>query len=334
MIMIEELRQYENLGTPKFFCELFTQLKNAKQPWKTNNVRSYFYNRIIDEQTIFDGCIPLAQAIGAVIIDDEGFVTLNTALETFLVSEKYLAGKLLEMILLTVREDKVFHEIFCSENISYDVIYRLIQIENSAFRFRYSCFRRLLIDFEFLYTHPDANIRKMIVNSKYKKLFDSQIMPEIKRRKIGIGELEKTLEQKQIFGAEAETYVLIFEKKRLASHSGFEKIERISEYDVGAGYDIVSFNEIESLDLDRFIEVKSFSGVPSFHWSRNEIDVARFKKNQYFIYLVNRDKMNESVYVPTIIQNPYESILGDDTEWNKRVDSYFIVKNQDILELE
>ena len=327
MIMLEELSQHENLGTPKFFYELFTQMKNAKQSWKRENVRSYFYNRVIDAQTIFDGCLPMAEAVGAVIIDEDGLITLNFALEASLVSEKYLSGKLLEMILLSLREDKIFHEIFCSENISYDVIYRLIQVENSAFRFRYSSFRRLLIDFEFLYPHPDANIRKMIVNSKFKKLFDSQVMPEIKRRKIGITELEKSLEQKQIYGAEAEAYVLAYEQKRFASHTDWEQIERISEYDVGAGYDIVSFNELESAELDRLIEVKSFSGVPSFHWSRNEIDVARFKKDRYFIYLVNRDKMNEEGYVPTIIQNPYESVLADDTEWNKRVDSYFIVKN-------
>lgn len=325
--MLEELSQYENLGTPKFFCELFTQLKNAQQPWKRDNVKSYFYNRIIDEQTVFDGCLSLAEAVGAVAVDTEGLITLNTTLEASLVSEKYLSGKLLEMILQSVSKDEVFHEIFCSESVSHDPVYRLIQIESSAFRFRYSCFRKLLIDFEFLYPHPDTNIRKLIVNSKFKKLFDSQVMPEIKRRKIGIGELEKSLEQKQIYGAEAEAHVLEFEQKRLASHFNFEQIEIISEYDVGAGYDIVSFNELGSVDLDRFIEVKSFSGTPSFHWSRNEIDVARFKRNQYFIYLVNRDKMNEDSYVPIIIQDPYESILADDNEWNKRVDSYFIVKN-------
>ncbi len=152
-------------------------------------------------------------------------------------------------------------------------------------------------------------------------------MPEIKRRKIGIGELEKSLEQKQIYGAEAEARVLVYEQKRLVSHSNFDQIERISEYDVGAGYDVVSFNDLDSVELDRLIEVKSFSGTPSFHWSRNEIDVARFKKDQYFIYLVDREKMNETDYTPTIIQNPYESVLANDTDWNKRVDSYFIVKN-------
>jgi len=325
--MLEELSKYENLGTPKFFCELFTQLKNAKQRWKKDNVMSYFYNRIIDEQTIFDGCLPIAEAIGAVSIDKDGLITLNTSLEASLVNEKYLSGKLLGMILQSFNKDEVFNEIFYSGSVSHDPVYKLIQIENSAFRFRYACFRKLLVDFELLYPHPDVNIRKLIVNPKFKKLFDSQVILEIKRRRIGIGELEKSLEQKQIYGAEAEVYVLAFEQKRLATHSGFENIERISEYDVGAGYDIVSFDKLESDELDRFIEVKSFSGTPSFHWSRNEIDVARFKKGQYFIYLVDRDKMNEVDYIPTIIQNPYERVLADDNEWNKVVDSYFIVKN-------
>lgn len=325
--MLKELSHYENLGTPKYFCELFNQLREAKEPWNEEGVRSYFYNRTIDEQSVFDGCLALAKAVGAVSVDKEGFMSLNTALEAPLVSEKYLSSKLLEMILISVQEDDVFYEIFCSENISYDVIYRLIQIESSAFQFRYSSFRKLLISFEFLYSHPDTNIRKMIINSKYKKLFDSQLLPEIKKRKIGIGELEKSLEQKQIYGAEAEVYALAYEQKRLVSHSNFDNIERISEYDIGAGYDIVSFNEVESIELDRFIEVKSFSGIPSFHWSRNEIDVARFKKDQYFIYLVDREKIGIESYVPTIIQNPYETVLENDTEWNKRVDSYFIVKS-------
>ena len=325
--MLDELSHYENLGTPKFFCELFNKLREAKEPWKEENIRIYFYNRIIDEQSVFDGCLALAKVVGAVFIDNEGFITLNSALEAPLVSERYLSSRLLEMVLQSVQEDDIFHEIFCSEHISYDVIYRLIQIESSAFQFRYSSFRKLLISFEFLYPHPDVNIRKMIVNSRYKKLFDSQILPEIKRRKIGIGELEKSLEQKQIYGAEAEVYVLAYEQRRLVSHSNFDNIERISEYDIGAGYDVVSFNEVVSTELDRFIEVKSFSGTPSFHWSRNEIDIARFKKEQYFIYLVDREKMSEESYAPTIIKNPYETVLENNTEWNKRVDSYFIVKS-------
>lgn len=324
--MLKELNHYENLGSPTFFYELFGQLKNAEQPWNVSDVRNYFYNRVVDDYSIFDGGLPLAEAIGAITIDKSGFITLNKSIEQTLVNERYLSNKLLEMILLSVREDEIFHDIFCSENISYDIIYRLIQIESGAFGFRYANFRQLLINFSFLYQHPDKNIRKFIVNSKYKILFDKELMPEIKRRKIGIDELEKVLEQKQIYGKEAESFVLKYEKERLFTHPRVHLVEIISEYDVSAGYDVVSYGNLESVEYDRFIEVKSFSKTPTFHWSRNEIDVARIKKDFYFLYLVDREQFSKEGYHPLIIQNPYKVIMENPSEWEKRVDSYSITK--------
>ncbi|MEO6536201.1 MAG: DUF3883 domain-containing protein [Candidatus Paceibacterota bacterium] len=324
--MLKELEQYENLGTPAFFAELFNQLHGAELPWTSSHVRGYFYNRIVDDNSVFDGCLTLVEAIGAVTIDSGGNITLNPSLVPMLVNERYLANKLLEMLLAVVKEDEIFHEIFCPKNLSYDIIYKLIQIDGSAFRFRYASFRQLLVSFEFLYPHPEKSIRKYIVNSRYKKLFDQQILPEIRQRKLGIEELEALLERKQIYGEQAESYALEYERKRLAKHSSLGNVELISGYDVAAGYDLISYEDESSTELDRFIEVKSFSGTPSFHWSRNEIDVSRLKGKRYFLYLINRDEMANSTYVPTIIQNPYDEVLSDDS-WTKRVDSYFIIKN-------
>lgn len=326
--MLDELSKYENLGTPKFFRELCGQLNEASKPWTVAQVWAHFYNRIVDGSDVFDGCLPLAVAIGALEVNDE-VVTLHSSLIPALINEKYLNDKFLEMIVVAAKQDDLFHEIFCSDNISYDIIYRLIQVDVSAFRFRYANFRRLLLNFNFLYAHPDTNIKKFIVNTKYKKLFDREIMPEIKKRKLGIEELEKHLEQNRLHGEQAEIFVEGFERARLASHSCVTTIERISIYDTGAGYDIVSFNDLRSDKIDRFIEVKSFAGVPSFFWSRNELDVARVKKESYFLYLVDRDQMNAPDYMPTMIQNPHEEILNYDGVWTKRVESYYIKRITD-----
>lgn len=325
--MLKELRYYENLGTPKFFHELFQQLSSPGIQWTRNNIKEYFYNRIVDEWSIFDGCLPLAEAVGAVIANERGLISLNPSLHASLINEGYLSNKLLEMILIATKNDDIFYDIFCPSNISYDIIYRLIQIENSAFHFRYANFRQLLINFNFLHPHPDRNIGKFIINSRYKKLFDKELMPEIKKRKIGFTELEKMLEQKQIYGREAEEFALEFERKRLISHPNAKGIEIISEYDIAAGYDITSFESTGSIENDRFIEVKSFSGILSFHWSRNEIDVARIKKDKYLLYLVDRNKMKDSDYSPIIIQNPYDTVMQNN-QWTKKPDSYFISKNE------
>ena len=323
--MLKELSKYENLGTPSFFLELFRQLADSAQRWNEDNIREHFYNRIVDGRAIFDGCVPLAAAVGAISIDPSGGVTLNPVLSSsLLISETYLCGRMLNMIITEANKDDTFHNIFCSENISYDVVYRMIQIDKSAFHFRNANFRELLASFGFLYSHPDRNIRKLIINSKYRRLFDKKIMPEVKRRKMGIDELKRSLEQKLIYGEEGEDFALAFEKNRLVGHPHFESIEIISEYDVYAGYDIVSYNEIFSAEHDRFIEVKSYSGKIGFHWSRNEIDIARIKRDNYFLYLVDRSQMSLEGYRPLIIQNPYYKILEDSGDWKKIPDGYFI----------
>jgi hypothetical protein len=302
-------------------------LNNAKQGWTAADVNAYFYNRIVDGNHIFDGCLPLATAIGAVAIRDDNVLTLHPSLVPALVNERYLQDKFLEMLFAALKEDDLFHEIFCSNNISYDIIYRLIQVDISAFQFRYANFRRLLLSFDFLYPHPDGHINKLIVTSKYKRLFDREIMPEIKKRKLGVGELELQLEQNRIHGENAEIFVETFERRRLAGHPALINVERISIYDAGAGYDIVSFNDLQSVEADRFIEVKSFAGIPSFFWSRNEIDVARIKKEAYFLYLVDRDQMSISDYEPMIIRNPHEEVINSEIRWAKRVESYYVKIN-------
>ena len=322
--MLKELNKYEYFGSPRYFSELFLQLNSAQEPWTVEHVKGYFYNRVIDDVSIFDGCIPFAEAIGAIVINGEGIISLNPSLISALVNEQYLSNKLLEMLLIALKEDEEFYEIFSPQNISYDIIYKLIQIDKSAFKFRYSGFRKLLIDFSFLFPHPDENIKKIIINSKYKKLFDREAMPGIKRRKFGIEQLESLLEKKQIYGEEAEKFVLEHEKKRLSTHPHLDSVEIISEYDVSAGYDITSFEDINSLEIDCFIEVKSFAGVPSFHWSRNEMAVARIKSDRYYLYLVDRNQMKNIGYVPMIIQNPHLTIA--DYEWTRVADSYLITK--------
>jgi hypothetical protein len=168
--------------------------------------------------------------------------------------------------------------------------------------------------------HPTKEIKKYIFNSRYKKLFDKSILPEIRKRKIGIEELRRELEKKQIYGEEAELFVLEFERIRLKNKVG---IDWVAEYSVAEGFDVLSFHDIESIGNDRFIEVKSYSSKPYFFWSRNEMDIARIKADNYFLYLVDRDKMNQNGYEPIMIQNPHKNILAN-IIWIKEIEKYRI----------
>ena len=322
--MLRELSEYDNLGTPRYFFELLIQLKNNEGKWTMNNVKEFFFNRIVDGRNVFDGCLPLALSIDVLQIDNRGIIAMDAEFADYFSNERYLSAKFLERFLSKLEQDDIFDEIFNARSISYDVVYHSIQVSNSAFLFKYANIKQLLIDFDFLSFHPDRTINRLIVNPKYKKMFDKNILPGVKKRKTGIEEFQKLLEQKQIFGEEAEVFVLSFEIHRLNGHVKIGEVQRVSEYDVGAGYDIVSYENIDSEELDRFIEVKSFTSVPSFYWSRNEMDVARIKKDKYFLYLVDRSRMGEEKFVPVIIQNPFERVLRDDLKWDKRIEKYFV----------
>ncbi|MEQ9467831.1 MAG: DUF3883 domain-containing protein [Ekhidna sp.] len=316
--MLKDLSKYENLGTPKYHFELLqTVRKNPSFTWSTIDIDNLFHNRIIDNRTIFDGCLPLLKSIGIVEINSNKELSFDPSFNKYLNSEKQLVDKIVEKLMFSLNDDPIFLEIFSPRFISYDIVYRSIQIENSAFRLKYSNFKQLLIDFGVITDHPTKLIKKFIINSRYKKVFDKVILPEIRKRKIGIDELKKSLELRQIYGEEAEKFVLAFEEKRLSRK---KKVDWVAEYSTSDGYDIASFDSVKSTDHDRFIEVKSYAGKPSFFWSRNEIDVARIKKKSYYLYLVNRDKMKESDYCPIIIQDPFQNVLNDKTHWEQRIE--------------
>ena len=316
--MLKELSKYENLGTPSYHFQLLTTLRdNNDDTWQVKNISEYFHNRVIDDRSIFDGCLPLLNSIGIIKINAYDQVVIDNSFVNYLVSEKLMIDRLVERLMMSLNSDPIFHGIFCSEHISYDIIYHSIQIDNSAFPLRYTCFKQLLIDFSVLNEHPTKRFNKYIINRRYNKIFDKEVLPEIKKRKIGIEELRKSIEQNQIHGEEAEKFVLEFEKDRL---HGEKEIDWVAEYSTSDGYDIASYETLYSKAHDRFIEVKSFSGQPYFFWSRNEIDIARIKKSNYYLYLVDRSKMNSSKYIPIIIQDPYNNVLKNNSKWEQRVE--------------
>lgn len=319
--MLNDLRTYDNLGDPHYFYELFNSLKKEETGgWSVRDAEQLFYNKNINGRTVFDGCLILALKISIIEIDSLDKISLNAKFKDFLFSEKQMCDKFVEFLFQALHQDEIFHSIFSSEHISYDIIYHSTQIDNSAFGFKFSNFKQLLIDFDVIQVHPIKELSKYILNSRYKKIFDKIILPEIKKRKIGIEELKKSIEQQQIYGEEAEIFVLNFEKQRLENKEG---IDWVAEYSIAEGYDISSFQKIESENNDCFIEVKSYAGTPYFFWSRNEVDISRIKGDYYFLYLVDRNQIGSLDYKPLIIQNPFKEVLSNEN-WVKQVEKYKI----------
>lgn len=316
--MLRELSKYQNLGTPKYYHELLIAFRDSpNENWDRVKARELFYNKIVDGRNVFDGCIPFLDFVGIIKIEDNGRISPEETFFQFLISERLMTDKLVEKLMLKLCKDETFHSIFRSEFISKDIIYRVTQIDNSAFAFKYSRLKQLFIDLGVIKPHPVKHLNKFIFNKHFHRLFEKSIFPEIRKRKVGVESLKAEIEQKRINGEEAEKYVLAYEKKRL---NGKKEISWVAEYSDADGYDFASYNTERSSQYDRFIEVKSYDGKPYFFWSRNEIDVARVKKSKYFLYLVDRSMMKEHDYEPLIIQNPYDSVYTNSDEWEQRIE--------------
>lgn len=125
------------------------------------------------------------------------------------------------------------------------------------------------------------------------------------RRKLSLKQFQDLQNSKADAGKRAEEFVLAFERRRLAHHPFVDLIRAISEEDVGAGFDILSFDKGRSALHDRLIEVKGFGTERSFYWSNGEMAAALEFREKYWIYLIDRNRMSDAGYVPEMITDPY-----------------------------
>lgn len=324
--MLEELRIYKNLGTPEYFFELANLLANhANDVWTVKKIQKYFFNRVINGRSIFDGCIQLAIQINFIEVAKDDSLVIPINLRCYLNQKESFSEKFVEYLLATISKDKMCYEIFSPEHLSYDLVNKSIKITNNAFGFKYSQLKQLLLDFNILIPISTEISSYYIIAHDYMNLFQKDLMAEVKRRTISPEHLKLILEMQNQYGQDAERFVLKYEITRLED---MKELIWVADYSVSEGYDIASFNSINSLLHDRFIEVKSYSGKATFYWSKNEVETSRIKGKNYYLYLVNRDEANTFGYSPTIIQNPFEDILSNPS-WEKEVEKYFIYKTQD-----
>lgn len=151
-----------------------------------------------------------------------------------------------------------------------------------------------------------ATIQSVLISTLSIKRRATTLSPEQLRR------LQETQAEQ---GADAEEYVVEYERKRLQGHPRIELVKRISLVDVGAGYDIESFEGPRSFLPDRFIEVKSHKGSEHFFWSIGELEAAKELGDRYHLYLVDMDQHGAPEYAPFIIRNPAVRLFEKESDW-------------------
>ena len=227
-------------------------------------------------------------------------------------------GEIIEQLAAMSINRLVEEGIFDKDATGFDAEKGHLTIKRSAFPLAYAAVRNFLTMAGALDKEENGEI---CVAGNYESDWTEQLRN--RRKKFTLEQLLKQQEDQSRRGLEAEEFVLGLEKKRLPELA--HKIKRISDFDVTAGYDIVSYENNETEHYDRFIEVKCYMGSPHFFWSENESDVARIKADKYILCLVDYLRMGEPGYQPEFIRNPYETIFDSD-EWLVNTSSYRIQK--------
>lgn len=244
-------------------------------------------------------------------IESDTIILKNKDISSFDCFVSFLEMKVIDFVL---REN-----IINLETISYDAPKDRFYIYKKCIQIKFACFRNLLLTLNIL---ENRTFNTYYISSN----FVNFIQPYVKRKKIiSQEELLDQLNRQMEQGEAGESFVLEYEKKRLQGHYNIEAIKQVSIIDVSAGYDIASFNDLDSKKLDRFIEVKTYSGKPNFHWSSNEMDIAKLKSKHYFIYLVSYEDIGKDGYEPLIIQDPI-SFFECHLEWQFSLDSVTVSK--------
>ncbi len=191
-------------------------------------------------------------------------------------------------------------------------------------RLKYSGLRNFLIDLEFIYL--DSTETKYIIAEACSPTFaafkqSNQVSPE---------EFLRVQQKKDEIGKAAEIQILGYEKQRLCEYPHLvEKIEHTAMYDVRAGYDIKSYEELaeNGKPTPRYIEVKAVSFIDyRFYWSRNEIEKAGFYRQSYYLYLLPvKDRNAFDMKGLRIINDPYVNVMKNEHEWAQTYESLAFV---------
>lgn len=245
----------------------------------------------------------------------ENIVTVKPEIVEFLTDKDKLNSNLVESTVRQLFDGGIIEpNMFC-----YEAIQNCYFFKNEMLPLSLSAVRNTLISQGFFAPRREEQGTRFYISTEYESLIAKYSVQQ--RKQLSLEQLKEQLEKNSLAGERAELFVVEYERKRLGEPLG-DRVKRISEIDVTAGYDIVSFESERSTIPDRFIEVKAISDS-GFYWSKNECAIAQLKADTYFLYLVDLSKVAQQDYVPQIIRNPAKAIIESEN-WLVETQTYLI----------
>lgn len=310
--MLTELKRCNSIGDKagiRFFISLLAV--NRSIPKREIQSRCALERGI---RINYPGMIAFFEYLGLIEINSSNIKCVDSCPDWAQMSAEQAVDILTELCILRLIDDGLFD----SNSFGYNANEDKLCLQHSTFPLEYAAIRNFLFSVSALQTMADGSIA---ISQSCEAVFVVPIRE--RRRKMTLDELKRRQEEQSRRGLEAEEFVLAFEMNRLPEQA--RRIKRISDFDVAAGYDIVSFSSQSATCHDRFIEVKTYIGEPHFYWSENEVDIAKIKGIEYVLCLVDYNRMKESGYQPNFYPDPYSTILGS-AEWLISPSTYRVEK--------
>lgn len=262
-----------------------------------------------------DFLVTYCACFGWIVQDEE--ITTSLEIRNFLNDKERLNRYMVESSLSTLFSNKIlFADMFVYDMEKCQVLFR-----NELLPLSYAHIRNVLVSQEFFVVEREECKTMFGVHPDFEKILAKFCKKS--SNALTLEQLKARLEANSISGAKAEAFVLEYEKRRIHNPLLQKQIKQVSELDVCAGYDIISYKSDASTSYDCFIEVKAISRTLDFYWSKNELEVAMLLGEQYYLYLVDLNKIHLENYSPIIIPNPAIAVMKAE-DWFVEPQSYHI----------
>lgn len=327
--MLDELLKHDNLGNERELEFVLFHSLSPHQKLRLSEFTNFCTSNIFSISRSIKGIVSLLHFLSIIEQEDDIIVlnlktfnpnTFESSINYFQTTHFYSC--LFQKLSKTGGQENLFNE----DNLKFSHTQNQFYVKSHLIKLDLFPIRNLLISLKFLQqdqTIPDH----LLINTNFTEFFRKTIIKELQEgehhKRMTLEQLKINLTKKDEAGKQGEFFVLKYEKDRLINHPHFDKIERIAETYANAGYDIKSFNDLDSFIHDRFIEVKSYTKEIEFYWSKNEIERAKQLKSKYYLYLVDRSQIHSDEYIPKIFQNPYKRIFESDI-WKKETENWKI----------
>jgi len=265
--MLEEILRSSRFASRDELHFLLFKALPLSNGQKVSELKTYCTSNHFSIGRSFDETIKLLELMMFISISG-GIIKINNdlfnPLEIEQPEEYFEQDAFVRNLILSLKRENAIRFFLKPDALRRDATRGLFYVRNSLIPVHYWGIRNLLISLGFFEQDSTLGSSNLLVRASNTELFETLVVGSLReekrnhKRRITLAGLKNRHEVQEELGEQAESFVLEFEQHRLQGHPSIQNIQRISSEYANAGFDIESFDDLESVFANRFIEVKSY----------------------------------------------------------------------------